>query len=854
METLQVQSGNAIAPTLPGSTSVSVTPIGDESFAFTLGRALEGRPEPGQAGSSIAPKASPASPRGKGDASGASDSSSMASVFSNCFVTNMVQPAPIVALSSDAAESAASLSSPESTSDSMLNFASSLNTAAGRMSANTGTIFAPAAMVGVVAPGAFSPRAGQSVGAVGIVKTGASSSAARMQGQSAIQTGGLVSTPGKDSSEPTASAQPVITPTWFPGLQDNPLPSQPVEQQGGVEQSELKPVRASSPLTTQEPGAGQGTQTSPGLTDSWPQLGQLSPAELEVAPVSGPEANDSSTSIFAAGYPAPAESSVQPGNFAGADVQAAFNSTPSVGQTPLAAPLFGSEASGSSTPLYRTDHAAPAESSILGGNFAGAGLAAASNLTPSVAQTPQAASASGMEASDSSTPAFATESPELAEFSTLTGSFAGANLQAASNTTLPTGQVGQASGSLGPEASDSSTPVSATESSELAEFSSLLGNLAGADINVKASGNESQSAPDRFTTKSTPVAAGTLSSGLRMTAVDSVQVPPAPKSKIFVDIPAKAVLRSPQVSGSVTAEVSGQKVTEPEPASAQPPPMTSASSVAPLQPDVNPQPAPAATTLQNDTAPEATAIQSSGTAYTNSGETGAHANLSDASTSGQGKSGQQSGTALGGNPAIVIPNAPGNTTPPAADSTTNLLAPHASSVPISHANASAPQTSPPPSQPSATLSVWQNYDGGAGSIVRSASLSGSVNGAEMHVELRSGALGPLEVHAVMHEGSLGAEIHVQGQEAHTLLAAGLPSLERALGERNLRVENIAVYQDQAGGGMSGGGKQDTHSGSSPSPQHQVLPWDSPPQASKSASGSAEDEELANPATGLSVQA
>ena len=82
--------------------------------------------------------------------------------------------------------------------------------------------------------------------------------------------------------------------------------------------------------------------------------------------------------------------------------------------------------------------------------------------------------------------------------------------------------------------------------------------------------------------------------------------------------------------------------------------------------------------------------------------------------------------------------------------------------------------------------------------MRSASLNDSANGAEMHVELRSGALGPLEVHAVVHEGSVGAEIHVQGQEAHTLLAAGLPSLERALGERNLRVENIAVYQDHAG--------------------------------------------------------
>jgi len=124
----------------------------------------------------------------------------------------------------------------------------------------------------------------------------------------------------------------------------------------------------------------------------------------------------------------------------------------------------------------------------------------------------------------------------------------------------------------------------------------------------------------------------------------------------------------------------------------------------------------------------------------------------------------------------------------------------------------------------------------------------------MHVELRTGALGPLELHAVVHEGSVGAEIHVQGQEAHTLLAAGLPSLERALGERNLRVENISVYHDQSGGGASGGGKQDSHSGSPPSPQRQALPWDRPPQVSESAIGSLEDNELANPVAGLSVQA
>jgi hypothetical protein len=124
----------------------------------------------------------------------------------------------------------------------------------------------------------------------------------------------------------------------------------------------------------------------------------------------------------------------------------------------------------------------------------------------------------------------------------------------------------------------------------------------------------------------------------------------------------------------------------------------------------------------------------------------------------------------------------------------------------------------------------------------------------MRVEFRSSALGPLEVHTVLNEGSVGAEIHVQGQEAHTLLAAGLPSLERALGERNLRVENIAVYQDHPGGGMTGGEKQDSQSGSSPSPHRQVLPWDSPPPPRRASSGSLEDEELANPAAGLSVQA
>jgi flagellar hook-length control protein FliK len=124
----------------------------------------------------------------------------------------------------------------------------------------------------------------------------------------------------------------------------------------------------------------------------------------------------------------------------------------------------------------------------------------------------------------------------------------------------------------------------------------------------------------------------------------------------------------------------------------------------------------------------------------------------------------------------------------------------------------------------------------------------------MHVELRSGPLGPLEVHAVVREGSVGAEIHVQGQEAHTLLAAGLPSLERALADRNLRVENIAVYQNHAGGGMGGNERQNPQSGSSPSPHHPALLRGNPPQHRENAGSSLEGEESPNPACGLSVRA
>ncbi|HMD85476.1 MAG TPA: flagellar hook-length control protein FliK [Terriglobia bacterium] len=603
------------------------------------------------------------------------------------------------------------------------------------------------------------------------------------------------------------------------------------------------------------------------LAESTSLLGKFASAEVQAAsiptlsggqtdqtaPASSPEAGDSSTPIYVTEHAALAESSSLLGKFAGADLPTASNPTPSTGQVGQEAVALRPERRDSSTPVSATDHPAPAEFSSLLGKFAGAEVQAASIPTLSGGQSEQAAPNSGPEVSDSSTPINVTDHPALAEFSSLLGKFAGADLQVVADPTPSTDEVGQAPPELGSERRDSSTSVSAPDYPGLAEFSTLLGKLAGGQIDAKFSGNAVQATmvPDKFATKG-PVAAGTLSGGLP--SVDSVQAPPAPKFENLVNTPAKVIFHSVQVLSTIAAAAAWQTGNMSEAASAPAPLLSAASPLPPPPLEPNSQPVTPGTTLQKDAPLEANSLQPSGAVSADTVGSTAHADLSDSSTSGQGKSGQQSGSAPRDNQAGVKTSAPSPASNLAPDPTANLLTVHAPSVPASHANASAPQTAPPPSQSATALSAWQNYDGGAGKIVRSASLSDSASGAEMHVELRTGALGPLDVHAVVHEGSVGAEIHVQGQEAHTLLAAGLPSLERALGERNLRVENIHVYQDQPGGGMSGGEKQDSQSGSSPSPQRQVLPWDNPPQVSNSASGSSEDEELANPAPGLSVQA
>ena len=856
MATLQVQPAGAAAPTLPAANVSGGTPTGGDSFASTFGRALESMSESAPDGSSITPKASP---REKAATGGNSDSSSMAGIFLNCFVTNLVQPAPTVALSTAGAEPTVSLQGPESTADSPPNLNSGLNTPAGDTSPNAGTIPIPAAMSGVAAPRALSGQGARLTGTLGVdngvgptgtAKAETSKPTGREQGQVATQSSGLVATTGQNQSPETPTAPPVSAPVWLPGRQDNSALSQPVGQQDPESTADSRPNHNSSfNASAGETSPNAGTIPVPAAMGGVAAPRALSGQGARLTGTLGVDNGVGPTGT------AKAETSKPTGRERGQVVTQSSGLVATTGQnqsasTPTAPPV--------NAPVWfpgRQDNSALSQP--VGQQVGG------TQSEPKQVQTSNSGSVqeSGSRQIPQASPGFMDSwpqsgQPDLAQMPAAPQPPSSQGLQASSNPTPTLGQTGQAAPASGPVSSDPSSPPSAAGHPELADFSSLLGKFAGGETNIKVSGNETQQAPtlDRLTTGSAPEAVGAQSSGLGKTAINSFQNPAAPKSENLMNNPAKGAMHSAPVSGSVTTETTWQNGNESEAASGNSPLSSSASTVAPQQFDAQSQPATLAMAWQKDAAPEATGIQSTGAVYASSGGSAAHANLSDSSTSGQGKSGQQSGPGSGDTPVGVTTFAPSLTNSPAPDPAGNLLTAHAPSVPASHATISAPQTAPSSTQPSSTLAAWQNYDGGAGKIVRSASISDSASGAEMHVELRSGALGPLEIHAVVHEGSVGAEIHVQGQEAHTLLAAGLPSLERALGERNLRVENITVYQDHAGGGMSGGAKQDSQSGSPPTPHHQPLPWNNPPQSSSAASSSSEDEELANPAAGLSVQA
>ena len=721
MDTIQIQSASAVS-TLPASTSLNDASVNGDSFTLTLGRALQSTPDSPSDGPSNSQKAAP---RGKGTGGGNADSSSMAGIFLNCFVSSVIQPASTVILSSEHSGSSIDLQGSASMPDSRPGLGDTLSASGTATSVNAGTLF-PRTTEAVATPEASFSWA--SVAPPTTAKPDTSKLVGRGRGQFVAQAGALITTVGHDVPVGSNELGHIGASTSVQGPQDASLLTKLTERQDEEAPSTQAQVSSSFP-------------TDDLASASTPSL---SPAGDSV-PAPTPGISDGSTAP-----PAPFE---------------------------------------------------PAESS------------------------------SQMEA------------------------IVSAGAQAASNTSEASREIGPSVAAPGQGPSDSSLSSNPNDRPEQAEFSSQLEQFADAEVNLKASGDQSQQSttPVEPTSANAPVLGNETRSGLGKDAEQVVHLPAAPKVAHSLEVAATGTPHGTQPSTSLTSEAAEQKGNTAESASAPATLSSSAKTVSSSPLGANSQAATPATSLHEDTPPQADAVPPSSAWPVNAGQGAAHANLTDSPPSGQGRSGQSVGTAPGNNPAGVTSFAPTLVNNSVADSAASLLAPHAPSPLTSHTASAAAQMPPSSSQPATTLPAWQNYDGGAGKIVRSASLTESASGAEMHVELRSGPLGPLEVHAVVNEGTVGAEIHAQGQAAHTLLADGLPSLERALGERNLRVENIALYQDAAGG-MSGGDKQNQHSGSPPTPQGQAGPWDGPPEPRSTPSSSLEEEDAANPVSGLSVRA
>ena len=284
-----------------------------------------------------------------------------------------------------------------------------------------------------------------------------------------------------------------------------------------------------------------------------------------------------------------------------------------------------------------------------------------------------------------------------------------------------------------------------------------------------------------------------------------------------------------------------------------PPPSSPAGQALSTSAVASPQPAPPAAPLPKDAAPESSGVQGGGAVYASSSGSSGSASLTDSLTTGQGKSGQQNGTASGGASAGVATPTPSLVNSPATDPTVNLVAAHAPSVPLGPDATPAPPVPAPSPHAAAALSAWQNYDGGAGSIVRSATLSGSANGAEMHVELRTGALGPVKSMRSSMAGWWEREFMFRVRKP-TPVAAGLPARSNARWEMQPACgEHFRLPGSPGGAGWSGGEKKDQRLGSPLPGSNRLCRGRGCRTRAARPVGAIENEELANPGSGLSVR-
>jgi len=103
------------------------------------------------------------------------------------------------------------------------------------------------------------------------------------------------------------------------------------------------------------------------------------------------------------------------------------------------------------------------------------------------------------------------------------------------------------------------------------------------------------------------------------------------------------------------------------------------------------------------------------------------------------------------------------------------------------------------------LAREENPDSSVGRIVNSADLIRQAGRTEMRVDLRTDALGAVQLHATLERGRLDASIGVESSEAHGLLNSQLPALHQALADRNVPVEHVKVIDSSTGSQIMGQG-------------------------------------------------
>jgi hypothetical protein len=104
-------------------------------------------------------------------------------------------------------------------------------------------------------------------------------------------------------------------------------------------------------------------------------------------------------------------------------------------------------------------------------------------------------------------------------------------------------------------------------------------------------------------------------------------------------------------------------------------------------------------------------------------------------------------------------------------------------------------TSLPPSLPSGLPRSLND-------ISQATQLYQRVGGAEMHIAMDTDLLGPIDLRAIVHQGSLSATIGVERADVQTLLVNELPALQHSLSEKNMQVGQISVLAGSIGSGTN----------------------------------------------------